>query len=369
MPIRPRLYPILDGYLLREWFSPLAFALVVLGSLMTTGFVLFGLIEESARFHYPLGLMLQVMLLRLPEMLFYTLPMAALLATLLAVARLAGDQELLVLRISGMSFWRFGAPFLAASLAVALTAIGLNETLVPPSAWLARQVLNQARTGQPLSLPHQEHLLFRDTGPEGLRHLIYARATDGHQLAGVVVQIFEKDQLKAVLLADSGRFDTGAWRFFHGSVLELDAHSDQILRARFASYSLNLPATLASLIRESRQPLELNLHELGRYIQQLESAGQPVAALKVRWHQKLTTPLAALVFCALGLVLGARTLRSASQGLGLSLLIVFVYYLLMSLGTAMGDGGQIPAWLGAWLPQLVTVPLALGLMARRNAVA
>ena len=100
---------LLDRYLLREWLGPLAFALTVLGSLMTTGFVLFGLIEESARFHYPVGLMVQIMLLRLPEMLFYTLPMAALLATLLAVARLSGDQELLILRITGMSFWRFGA--------------------------------------------------------------------------------------------------------------------------------------------------------------------------------------------------------------------------------------------------------------------
>lgn len=360
---------LVDRYLLREWLGPLAFALVVLGSLMTTGFVLFGLIEESARFHYPLTMMLQIMLLRLPEMLFYTLPMAALLATLLAVARLAGDHELLMLRISGMSFWRFGAPFLAASLAVALGAIVLNETLVPPSAWLARQVLQQARNGEPLSLPRQEHLLFRDLGPEGLRHLVYARATDGRQLQGVVVQMFENQQLKAVLLADTARFDAGAWRFFKGSVLELNPHNEQILRLRFESYSLNLPATLQALIQEARQPLELNLRELGAHIHRLESAGQPVAALKVRWHQKLAIPLAALVFCALGLVLGARTLRSASQGLGLSLMIVFLYYLLMSLGTALGDGGQVPAWLGAWLPHLVTLPLALALMERRNRLA
>ncbi|MEZ0373776.1 MAG: LptF/LptG family permease, partial [Candidatus Sericytochromatia bacterium] len=360
---------LLDRYLLREWLGPLGFALVVLGSLMTTGFVLFGLIEDSARFHYPLALMLQIMLLRLPEMLFYTLPMAALLATLLAVARLSADQELLILRIHGMSFWRFGAPFLTASLAIALAAIALNETLVPPSAWLARQLLHQARSGEPLSLPRQEHLLFRDLGPEGLRHLVYARATDGRQLQGVVVQVFERQQLRAVLLAETARYTAGSWLFSHGSLLELRPGSEQILRASFSSYELNLPETLQSLIREARQPLELNLHELAGHIRSLESLGQPVAALQVRWHQKLAIPLAALVFCALGLVLGARTLRSASQGLGLSLMIVFLYYLLMSLGTALGDGAQIPAWLGAWLPHLITLPLAIALMERRNRLA
>lgn len=360
---------LLDRYLLREWLGPLAFALIVLGSLMTTGFVLFGLIEESARFHYPLGMMLQIMLLRLPEMLFYTLPMAALLATLLAVARLAADNELLILRIHGMSFWRFGAPFLAASAALALTAIVLNETLVPPSAWLARQVLHQARSGEPLSLPRQEHLLFRDLGPEGLRHLVYARATDGKQLQGVVVQVFDKQELKAVLMAGTAEYAAGRWRFEQGSLLELQPQGERILRASFSSYELDLPATLQALISEARQPLELNLGELGAHIARLESLGQPAAPLRVRWHQKLAVPLAALVFCALGLVLGARTLRSASQGLGLSLSIVFVYYLLMSLGTALGDASQVPAWLGAWLPHLVTLPLAIALMDRRNRLA
>ncbi|PKL75966.1 MAG: hypothetical protein CVV27_12670 [Candidatus Melainabacteria bacterium HGW-Melainabacteria-1] len=358
---------LIERYLLREWLGPLGFALVVLGSLMTTGFVLFGMIEDSARFDYPLALMLQIVLLRLPEMLFYTLPMAALLATLLAVARLANDNELLILRISGLSFWRFGAPFVGGALGVALLAIGLNETMVPPSAWLARQLLHQAQSGEPLSLPRQEHLLFRDLGPQGLRHLVYARASDGRQLQGVVVQMFQDQRLTAVMLAETASFEAGSWRFEQGSLLRLDPTSDApILRARFESYQLDLPATLQALIREARQPLEMNLRELGAHIKALDAAGQRVTALQVRWHQKLATPLAALIFAALGLVLGARTLRSASQGLGLSLLIVFLYYLLMSTGTALGDSGQLPAWLGAWLPHLISLPLALLLMARRN---
>lgn len=333
---------------------------------MTTGFVLFGLIEDSARFHYPLLLMLQIVVLRLPEMLFYTLPMAALLGTLLAVSRLANDHELLILRLNGMSFWRFGLPFVAAAGLLALLAIGLNETLVPPSAWLARQALHQAQTGQSLSLPRQEHLLFRDLGPEGLRHLIYARATDGERLEGVVVEAFEQQELKAVLMARQARFRADSWYFEEGSILELAPEKEQLLRARFESYQMALPASLQSLIREARQPLEMNLRELAQYISQLDTAGQSVAALKVRWHQKLAVPLAGVVFAALGLVLGARTLRSASQGLGLSLLIVFVYYLLMSTGTALADSGQLPAWLGAWLPHLITGPLALGLINQRN---
>ena len=73
---------MLDRYLLQQLLSPFLLALTLLGCLMSTGFVLFGLIEESARFQYPLYLIVKVFALRLPEMLYYTLPMAILMASL-----------------------------------------------------------------------------------------------------------------------------------------------------------------------------------------------------------------------------------------------------------------------------------------------
>ncbi|MGV3523164.1 MAG: LptF/LptG family permease [Candidatus Sericytochromatia bacterium] len=357
---------ILERYLLRELLGPFALALLVLGCLMTTGFVLFGLIEESAQFHFSLALMGQIVLLRLPEMLFYTLPMAVLLGTLLAVARLSNDQELLSLRVSGLSFWRFSAPFLLFSLLIGGVTVGLNESLVPPATWLARQLLQQARSGK-LELPRsQEHLLLRDSGPEGLRHLIYARRSQGESLEGVVVQVFVEQRLRGVLSAERARFNAAGWQFERGELVELNAPDGRLARLRFARYALPLPATLAGFLNESRQPLEMNWGELGRHIAALERAGQSAAALKVRQQQKAAVPLAAVPFAGLGCVLGARTLRSRSQGLGLSLMLIFVYYLLMSIGTALGDGGQVPPWLGAWLPHLLLLPVIGGLLARRN---
>lgn len=360
-------------YLIKELWAPFCFALVVLGALMTTGFVLFGLIEESARFHYSPWLMLQIVLLRLPEMLYYTLPMATLLGSLLAVARLSGDQELLSLRLAGLSFWQFVLPFVLASLALSALTIVLNETLVPPSTWLARQMLHQARSGEAL-LPRQEHLLYRDIGPQGLRHLVYARHSNGVDLQEVVVQMFRAGELQAVMQAQSGRFVKGHWLFRQGQIIQLGGPSDsstggsseRILRLRFDSYELNLPASLQSLLSEARQPQEMKLGQLAQHIQALNHAGQDTRALKVRWQQKLAVPLAAVPFALLGCVLGARTLRNRSQGIGLSLLLIFVYYLLMSIGTALGDGGWLSPWLGAWLPHLFLLPILLGLVHWRN---
>lgn len=351
--------------LIREILSPFAFALVILGSLMTTGFVLFGLIEDSARFHYSLWSMAQIVVLRLPEMLYYTLPMAVLLATLLAVSRLSADQELLILRLMGVSLWKFTWPFVVFSLGVASLTVALNETLVPPASWLARQVLHEAQTGE-ITLPQQaENLIYRDLGPEGLRQLIYARYAHTGQLEQVVVEKFTDQKLDTVLLAKRAEFKDGLWQFHQGTTLHL-RNPDSILRGSFDSYQMALPAALPQLLHESRQPAEMNLRSLAQQIALLQQSGANTQALRVRWQQKIAVPFAAVVFALLGVVLGAQSLRSKSQGFGISLGVIFLYYLLMSLGTALGDDGKVPAWLGAWLPHLCCLPLALGMLAHRN---
>ncbi len=357
---------LMDRYLLQELLPPFGFALGILGALMSTGFVLFGLIEESARFHYSLALILKVLVLRLPEMLYFTLPMAMLLGSLLAASRLAADLEWLTFRLNGISFWRLVLPwFIFAVLLSGLTVL-LNETLVPPASWLARQALHQARTGELQLANQQEHLFFRLTTPEGLQDLIYARYAGGQGLEQVVVQHFEGQDLRWVLQAKSASFDGDRWHFKQGQTLELNPEEDQILQARFSDYQYALPAALPEVLAESRQPQEMNLAQLGQHLVRLQALGQNVAALSVRWHQKIAIPFAAVVFAMLGAAIGTRSLGSRAQGLGLSLLIVFCFYLLMSTGTALADAQQIPAWLGAWFPHVLLLPVVLALMQRRN---
>jgi len=98
----------------------------------------------------------------------------------------------------------------------------------------------------------------------------------------------------------------------------------------------------------------------------LAASGQNIQALQVRWHQKMAIPFAAVVFSLWGCAVGLRTLNSHSQGLGLSLLMIFGYYLIMSIGTSLGDTGTLPAWLGAWLPICLGLPLGWGLISWRN---
>lgn len=356
---------MLDRYLLHTLIPPFALALALLGCLMSTGFVLFGLIEESARFQYPMSLVLNVFLLRLPEMLYYTLPMATLMGAMLAVSRLASDHEWLSLRLLGLSLWRLLLPFVGFACLTTLGSIVLNETLVPSGNAWARTLLAAAQRGD-LKLPYQQsHVLFRETDEQGLKHLIYARESRDGILYDVVIQRFEVQQLRVIIQAKQALLENGVWQLKQGRSLYLqpDTSPTQFL---FRLYTLPLSAALPGVLQERRQPQEMNAKELRQHIGALEQLGQDATALRVRWHQRFALPAAALPFVVLGVVLGARTVRSRSQSLGFSLLLVFGYYLIMSLGTALGDSHTLPALWAAWLPHVILFPLLLVLVQWRN---
>ncbi len=71
-------------------------------------------------------------------------------------------------------------------------------------------------------------------------------------------------------------------------------------------------------------------------------------------YQKSAIPFACLVFGAFAIPLGVRPHRSSrSIGLGLSLLFILIYYVLMTVGSVLGEAGRLNPMFAAWLPNVV----------------
>ncbi len=81
---------------------------------------------------------------------------------------------------------------------------------------------------------------------------------------------------------------------------------------------------------------------------------------RVELQRKFSIPFASLVFAAVAVPLGIRPTRAVrSRGLTLSLVIIFVYYLLLTLGDNLGSRGALPAWVAMWLPNALLSFVAL----------
>ncbi|MCL6639752.1 MAG: LptF/LptG family permease, partial [Candidatus Rokubacteria bacterium] len=129
---------VLDRYLLRELAAPFA-----LGLALFTFFLvldrLYDLTELVITKGVPLPLVFQLLVFMLPSFLGHTLPMALLVAVLLAGGRLAGDLEITAFKAAGVSLGRLFRPVALAALAVALAAAAFTLVLTP----LANRQLQQ----------------------------------------------------------------------------------------------------------------------------------------------------------------------------------------------------------------------------------
>jgi lipopolysaccharide export system permease protein len=356
---------LVQRYILREFFPPFLFSALVMGCILTTGFVLFNLMEQSVQFEIPFTLALQIFLARIPEMLFYTLPMASLLGSMLAFSRLSGDGELLSLRMMGWSFYQILGPLCVWGVVIAFSAVLLNETLLPSTAFSARQLLHFAQTQELEFASAQSHIVFKHLDSGQIKYLLYAKLADKKAMKNVVLEIFNQSNLETVLQSQQAYFKDGNWTFSEGKLIQLETGGQSKI-VKFSKFRYPLLSSIQRVLEESRLPLEMNLRELAKHIQNLSLSGQGVAALKVRWHQKIALPATTFIFILLGAAMGARTLNSRLQGFGFSLVLIFIYYLFFAIGTALGDSGQIPAWLAAWLADILTGLSMLYLIWSRN---
>jgi lipopolysaccharide export system permease protein len=344
---------------------------------------LFELVRLVAESGLPILTALRVFFLRCPGIVVLTFPMSMLLATLLAYGRLSGDSEITAIRGCGVSIYRMIIPAIALSLVVTSITFLFNELVVPATNRQASQTLNQAlHRDQPNY--KRENILYQEFGDivsqnpdgslekhRGLARQFYARNFDGKQMRGIIVLDFSNEALNQILLAQTGEWQptSNSWIFQDGTnyIVSPDGNYSNI--ATFTKQELFLSRAPLDLAQEVRSPEEMNIRELNRYIQVVGSSGdvQQVRKLQVSLNLKYSIPFICLSFALIGAPLGLRPHRTSSSiGLGLSVLIIFAFYVFSFVTQALGQTGALGPPVAAWLPNAVCLIVGLGLLVRAN---
>ncbi len=85
----------------------------------------------------------------------------------------------------------------------------------------------------------------------------------------------------------------------------------------------------------------------------------------IAFHKRFALPTACLVLALVGIPLGLSSKKSGkSGGFVLTILLVFVYYVISLVGVSLARQGRVPPWFGAWLADFVFLALALFLLFR-----
>lgn len=347
-----------NKYIYKELIAPFFFGVAAFTGIFIGTDLIFELTEFYTEWGVDVFTLIRLFFLSLPEIIVLTFPMASLLGTIMAYNRLSGDSEITAMRAGGISILSLVLPALIMGLVTSGVTVAITEFLVPNANYQAEQIIYQFKHGE--RRPETQYDLFltpMDSKTRRPDYILYAHSfnSESGMMEEVVVQSFEDGSPDSILEAEKAEWLSDGWHFYNGTVYFLDRASRQPA-LEFSTYrsreEIHSPTQAGKLGKDID---EMNIRELNEHIALKEEQGRAAYEERVEMHHRFSIPLASFIFALLAAPLGIKPQRSAGSatGFGISIIIIFIYYVLMTVGDALGSQGSIQPWLGAWLQNIV----------------
>lgn len=367
MPWQPRV-SLLDRYILGEMIRPFVFGFGIFTAIAAVIGTVFYLIRNMVEHNLGILSAIQVFFLRLPTFAVLGIPMAMLFGSLLAYSQLSRRSELIACKSCGVSAVRLVRPALLAGFCALLFTFALNELVAPPMAYRAIKTLEVA-----IQLPQPtfqtRNIFYRRFAGGQLQQLFFAHRFDGEVMGQVTVLNFEQGQLREIITAQEAQWQGSAWHFRQGTYHHLTGDREYDAAETFAERRFPYPRTPLDLAMETRAPEFMTSREIYHYLQVLAESGDTkrLRQWRVQLQEKLSLPFLCLSFGVVGAVLGISSPRQGQgRAFGLSVAIIFGYYVGAFIFTAFGEGGAVPPIVASWLPKMIVSAIALGMLYHAN---
>jgi len=376
--------PLIDRWLLGQLLPPMLFAIGSFTAVSLSVGIMFDLVRKIVEFGLPFQVALKVLILKLPGFLVLSFPMSMLLATLLAYGKLSSNSELLALKSLGVANRRIIFPAVLLSIFMTLLTFTFNDSLVPISNRVAENTMRTS-LGKAISSEEGKHIMFSRYGSqldksnkvsdsnENLTHIFYAKYFRNNFMEEVTLIDFSRIGMEQILKAEKGEFDQNKnlWIFYDGR-LTITQDSGDISFINFNEYKYPLGEGPRELAKVPSDANDMTVRQAIKAESLYRQAGNNKEArkMRVRIQEKFTLPAACIVFGLIGSSFGVRSISrsSKSQGFGLSVLMIFGYYLLSFFSSSLGVKGIFNPVLAAWAPVFLSINLSMFLLSKASKI-
>jgi len=289
--------------------------------------------------------------LRIPQLVARFLPYSALLATIITLATLNQNSEVVAMKAAGLSAHQVLAPLLVTGLAISVLSFAFNELVVAKSsaqlkAWTAAEYGSVAK-----NTAGRTNVYMRD-GP----HILTAATVSGEgsamRLDGVTW--YRRDAAGAILeevKASRATFAAPGWRLENPSSFDVQTTQRRPVPPIVVAREVTPVQVSISTVDADGQ----NIFQLRRSIQALKANGRRTSELEGKWWHKLSGPLSAALMPLLGAIAAFGLARSGQllmRAVG-GMILGFAYFVVDNAALAMGNFGGYPPMIAAWAPFLL----------------
>ncbi len=297
---------------------------------------------------------------KLPEVGQQLFTFAVLFSAIFTFWMLTKRYELLILRAAGLSVWQFIVPILVAAFLIGVVKITiinpLSVMLLSRYETLEYQFLEEGN--DPISLSSQGLWLRQDYN-KGTA-ILHAKSIElpQWQLKDLTVFIMDaQDNFIKRIDAKTAILSNQNWAFTD-AVLNSPGNPPENL----SNAMLPTKVTIAQLEKRFSSADTISFWDFRSYIHTLEKTGFNARPLKIYFQSLLAQPLLFMSMILLAATVSLRPPRNSGSfviilaGVGIGFIVFFSSNFLQALGAS----AQIPLFVAAWFPAIITFLLGIG---------
>jgi len=319
------------------------------------------------------GMLLRYFYFETPQYVYYVIPMAVLVATLVTIGLMTKNSELVVVKACGISLYRTAAPLLLFAAVASAILFQLQEHVIAYSNREADQLLRAIKGFPPQTFGMvNRRWIVGGTGdiyhydlfdPHANRFTRFTKYQIDDRAWRLESLVYASDVNLIRTLEDDGR-STVAWQAQNGWERSLTMVGQGVQTRYGVRYAPFTERTLAleppGYFKSEEPSAELMTYsQLQRYIVELQSSGFYAVPFLVQLNRKVAFPFVTVIMTLLAVPFAVTTgRRGALYGIGAGIVLAIVYWVALSVFAAVGAGGLLSPALAAWAPNILCAAAA-----------
>lgn len=345
---------IITRYIIREFIK---IFFLCLGACIGLFFVIdlsIQYLDNFSKYNPPFLLTVLFCLYKIPQMFYWMCPMAILLAIFLTLALLSRNNEIIAMKASGINIYKIITPLLILSGCIVLISFANQELILPYASQRAEYIENISIKGKKrLRLLKQDRFWYRSEDAICNIELFEHRS---NTLQGITIYFYDqKFTLTRRLDAKLGKWIDNRWHFYDlvirtfnpdGSIKNLETAEEKIIPLKEAPDDFKVAR---------REPEEMSYAELKDYITKIERAGYQIPEYIPYLYAKISFPFICLIMPILAIPFALRIGKGGgiALGIGMSVIMGFIYFVFFNFSLSLGRGGLLPPSFSAWVANIL----------------
>jgi len=352
---------LLNTYLINQVLAPFYASLIILTSILFLS-RLIPILDIILGYNIGLVDFFRLYAYFTPQLMLFALPMSGMMGVILGTTALNNENELMVLKTSGISLYRMLPPIILVALSAALLT-GLFSIYLLPAGKKAKVELAFQLVKEKIERSIPEKRFSESLGDI----VLYADSIDQKTRAwkGVYISDMKDPRHPITIISESGILSADSTRgtlsiSLQNGVLNRTS-ADAVQTINFKGYDMNLPLETPTSNPLAKVDETIMLQsELLAEADRKGRNSREAATYLIEFHKRLALPVSCFILTLLGFPLGFLSgPRHKTIGIPLGLAVFILYYVLLTGCQIMSESMLLPAGIAIWLPNLLFLILTI----------